>query len=60
MPMVDAYLPASHAVHTATFDAVEYFPASHSVHVLAPVLVPVLVMEPAAHAEHELSVECAA
>ena len=35
-------------------------PAAHSVHVLAPELLPVLVMEPAAQVEHEPSVEAAA
>ena len=43
------YLFASQAVHDATSEAVEYLPAPHSVHVLAPVPVPVFVIEPAAH-----------
>ena len=34
-------------MHAATFDAIEYLPTAHAVHVVAPALVPVLVMEPA-------------
>ena len=33
----------------ATFDAVEYLPTAHPVQILAPVLVPVFVIEPVAH-----------
>ena len=47
--------PAAHAVHAATFDAVEYLPAAHAVHLTAPVLVPVSVIEPAAHVMQWLS-----
>ena len=41
------YLPAMHAVHSATFEAFEYFPALHSVHELAPTFEPVFVIDPA-------------
>ena len=34
-------------------DAVEYLPAAQAVHVVAPVLLPVSVTEPAAHVMHE-------
>ena len=51
-PGVAAYLPASHSVHAATFDAVEYFPTAHCVHVVAPVPVPASVIEPAAQSVH--------
>jgi hypothetical protein len=39
-------------VHVTTLDAVEYLPTAHGVQMLAPVLVPVLVIEPAAHSMH--------
>jgi hypothetical protein len=35
-------------MHEVTFDIVEYSPAAHSVHELAPVPVPLSVIEPAA------------
>ena len=54
-PSVAAYLPAAHAVHAATFDAVEYLPTAHAVQILAPVLVPAFVIEPAAHALQSLT-----
>ena len=41
-------------MHCATFDAVEYLPTAHAVHVVAPVLVPVFVIEPAAHCAQSL------
>jgi hypothetical protein len=41
--------PAGQSVHAATFDFFEYLPTSHSVHVTAPVLLPLSVIEPAAH-----------
>ena len=40
-------MPAAQSLHDATFDAVEYLPAAHWLHVVAPVLVPVFVIEPA-------------
>jgi hypothetical protein len=40
-------------------DAVEYFPTAHAVQMLAPVLLPVLVIEPASHAAQSESVELA-
>ena len=36
-----------------TFDAVEYLPTAHAVQVVAPVPVPVFVIEPAAQSEHD-------
>ena len=44
-----AYLPAWHAVHAATFEAVEYFPMAHWLQILAPTLAPVFVSEPGGH-----------
>jgi len=44
-------------VHDVTFDAVEYLPAPHSVHVLAPVLLPLFVTEPAAQSVHDATFE---
>ena len=46
-------------MHAVTFDAVEYLPTAHTVHVLAPVPVPVFVIEPAAHSMHVESVDAA-
>ena len=40
-------------MHCATFDAVEYLPTAHAVHVVAPVLVPASVIEPAAQSVHD-------
>ena len=45
-------MPIPQLVHDAVFEAVEYLPAPHSVHELAPVLVPVFVIEPAPQAMH--------
>ena len=45
------YLPASHSMHAVEMlDAVEYFPAAQAVHVVAPLLLPVSVIDPPAHA----------
>ena len=41
------------SVHAATLDAVEYLPTAHAVHVVAPVLVPASVIEPAAQSMHD-------
>ena len=46
------YVPASHLVHDSTFDSVEYLPTAHPVHVVAPMPVPVFVIEPAVHVVH--------
>ena len=56
-PSAAANLLAGHAVHCATFDAVEYLPTAHAVHVVPPVLVPASVIEPAAQSVHVESVE---
>ena len=48
------YTPPGQSVHDATLLAVEYLPAAQAVHVVAPVAVPVSVMEPAAHAVHDV------
>ena len=45
------------SVHAATFDAVEYLPTAHAVHVVAPALVPVLVIDPSAQSVHEATFE---
>ena len=39
--------PVLHSLHESLAEAVEYLPAAHRVHAVAPVLVPVLVTEPA-------------
>jgi hypothetical protein len=45
-------------MHESKTDAVEYLPAPHSAHELAPVLAPVLVIEPAVHSVHaDISVD---
>ena len=54
-PSLAAYLPAGHDVHAATFDSLEYLPTAHLAHMLAPVLVPVFVIEPAAHCAQSLA-----
>jgi hypothetical protein len=41
----------------AKAELVEYWPTLHSPHVLAPVLLPVFVIEPAAHLLHFFSAE---
>ena len=46
---VTALAMVVHVEHEATFDDNEYEPAAQGVHVVAPGLVPLFVMEPAAH-----------
>ena len=58
-PSLAAYLPAGQALHSATFDSLEYLPTAHAVQMLAPVLVPVFVIEPAAQSEHDFTSEAA-
>ena len=41
-------MPSSQKVQLSTLDTVEYLPVTHAVQVVAPVLVPVLVLLPAA------------
>ena len=55
-PSLAAYLPFGHAMQAATFDAVEYLPTAHPVQILAPVLVPAFVSEPAPQSVHAKSV----
>ena len=43
----------SQSVHDVTFDVVEYVPTAHAVHALAPVMVPVFVMDPAPQSVHD-------
>ena len=43
-------------MQAATFDAVEYLPTAHPVQILAPVLVPVFVSDPALQSVHVESV----
>ena len=57
-PSLAAYFPAEHDVQAATFESVEYLPTAHGVQMLAPVPVPVLVIEPAPQSVHEESVDC--
>ena len=53
-PSASVYLPTSQSMHAvAMFDAVEYFPAAQAVHVVAPLMLPVSVIDPAAHMMHE-------
>ena len=40
-------------MQAATFDAVEYLPTAHAVHVVAPVLMPLSVIEPAPQVVHD-------
>ena len=44
---------AAHSEHMLTAEATANFPTAHSVQVLAPGSLPVLVIEPAAHAMQE-------
>ena len=53
-PSLAAYLPFGHDVHALTFDSLEYLPTAHAVQMLAPVLVPAFVIEPAAHCAQSL------
>ena len=52
-PVVLTYLPAVQSVHAATLDAAEYLPTAHAVHTVAPLLVPLSVIEPAPHGVHD-------
>ena len=54
-PIAVEYFPAPQLLQDATFEAVEYFPAAHGVQVEAPVLVPVLVIDPALQDVHEVA-----
>jgi hypothetical protein len=49
---VAALLIGAHVEHTSTLELNEYKPASHKVHEIAPVDVPVLVIELAPQFEH--------
>ena len=51
-PVDSMYLPASQSMQAATFDAVEYLPTAQALQVVAPVLVPVSVIDPAVHTVH--------
>jgi hypothetical protein len=44
-------------MHEPKTDDVEYLPAPHSAHRLAPVLAPLLVIEPAPHGVHAATVD---
>ena len=54
-PSFAAYFPSGHDRQAATFDAAEYLPTAHRVQTLAPALVRVLVIDPAAHAAQSLA-----
>ena len=53
-PSLAAYLPFGHDVHACTFDLLEYLPTAHAVQILAPVPVPVFVIEPAGQSVQSL------
>ena len=55
LPCTFWYWPAGQLMQEATFDAVEYFPVAHFEQVFAPVLVPVLVIDPAGQAMHPVA-----
>ena len=44
-------------MHASIFDSLEYLPTAHAVQMLAPVLVPVFVIEPALQARHDEALE---
>jgi len=44
-------------VHADTFDAVEYFPLPHGVQVVAPVDLPVFVIDPAGHSVQAVTLD---
>jgi hypothetical protein len=51
-PVASAYLPAAQRMHdVASVEAVEYCPAAQAVQVVAPVSLPLSVIEPAAQAQ---------
>ena len=57
-PGVSTYVPATQPMHdVARFDAVENCPTAQAVQVVAPVLLPVLVTEPAAQAVQDGTAE---
>ena len=56
-PSLAAYWPTTQSPQAASVEAVEYFPTAHAVQMLAPVLLPVFVIEPASHAAQATSVE---
>ena len=56
LPALREYLPARQSLHASTADA-EYWPAAHAVHVVAPVVLPVFVIQPASHSAHDESVD---
>ena len=47
-PSLAPYSPGAQFAHAATFERIEYLPSAQAVHVVAPVLVPAFVIEPAA------------
>jgi hypothetical protein len=51
------YDPLKHLLHSLAVAFVEYRPTLHSPHVLAPVSLPLSVIEPAAHSLHLSSAE---
>ena len=48
-PDVLVYFPLPQLVHSSILDMFEYRPEAQAVQMLAPVLLPVLVIEPASH-----------
>ena len=48
-------MPAGHDLHAPAFDAVEYLPTAHALQILAPLPVPVFVIEPAGQSAQSLA-----
>ena len=46
-PVVSTYVPNAQSSQADTLDEVEYLPTAHVVHLIAPVLLPLSVTEPA-------------
>ena len=57
-PVVSTYLPATQPMHdVARLDVVEYCPTAQAVQVVAPVLLPLSVIEPAAQAVQDVTAD---
>jgi hypothetical protein len=54
-PILGWNWPGAQFEHDDTADAIEYFPAAHSVHELAPLPLPVFVIEPVSQVVHGAS-----
>jgi hypothetical protein len=56
-PSLAVYWPTTQSPQAASVEAVEYFPTAHRVQMLAPVLLPVFVIEPGVHMVQEPELE---